>query len=264
MLSRAYLDCHTVAERQRLLNAQLRSGAPATGYAAYDNLARRDSFYVGTGNVSSCVQRSSFIRAFGMREGNGGRFAPGELMEHDLKTMRGTFLSPLMGRAIRDPERTSPLILYHFFLPSAKGRVDLGTVLTEKDYRHVAHVSPNVTQKRAAAFRDLAARVSWVDTLEDPIPGIADTIAAFAGRDDAEDVIGAAGYEVIGPASRNADGDRYGFPEDRGQIYGVPRGADSMIDAIEASSLAELAGRLTVRAALRGRDPSSDLPEADM
>ena len=101
----------------------------STGHASFDR--ERKGQYVGTGNVVSDVQTSSFIRARTEVECNGFPFPEGELRQSDLRVFKYDHGLPLdIERAVLEATENEQAILYRFQHHAGGQRVVHGYVLT--------------------------------------------------------------------------------------------------------------------------------------
>lgn len=143
----------------------MKRGPIETGLKAFDKVA--NTTYVGTGNVMSDVQFSSYIRArteTRMPVGTEHR-APGFLRDFDLEGFRsGIYKMPAhVERAVLAETEEKGAILYCFFHHSSSGRVVDGFVLTRTDkeqYEIIERFVTGPTGKSAAVIAEMAQRVA--------------------------------------------------------------------------------------------------------
>lgn len=168
MFSREYLSDMSPKERREI--ARLKTGAVDTGHIGFDRQANHPSFgYVGTGNVASSVQRSSYIRAKNQMECNGAQYERGELQNRDIS--RFTRIPDSVRHRIALHGEDDSLILYEFgHMGSQKKWITHGWILTDDFHRHLfMTVTPN-SPKSMMIMDEMRNRVSWVDNNTDPEP----------------------------------------------------------------------------------------------
>lgn len=144
--------------------ANLAKGPVASGHATFDKAANhRVHGYVGTGNVESNVQASSFIRPWTETECNGHSFPPGHLHDTDIAQF-ARLLSSADRAKIDALTRDRPAIAYVFFHYVGRRRVMHGWIVTDAYYRFIAHRVTGPTVKSHAVLDDMRRRISWTDT----------------------------------------------------------------------------------------------------
>lgn len=126
--------------------------------------------HVGTGNVISGVQRSTFVRAHSKTRCNGFEFQPGELRASDLKMFSRTMPANMM-RRVEQLSTDQDLIVYEFRSPAAGGKhTTHGWLVTDTFYRHIETASLP-SEKSMRVLYDMQKRLSWSDKgAADPVP----------------------------------------------------------------------------------------------
>ena len=93
----------------------------STGHKTFDAIAAKD--YVGTGNVHSNIQFSTYIRAFNNVDCNGFDWKPGDLLAADLKPWHANRAKLQVPSSVleyvRNQAQDEDLILYCFFAIAA-------------------------------------------------------------------------------------------------------------------------------------------------
>ena len=142
-----------------------------TGHRTFDRQANDPKTgYVGTGNVSSSVQRSTFVRAFSKTLCNGRENEPGALQKFDLEPFQKS-ISPAALAQVRELAQDDDVILYKFHTNRRSGSRDVhGWVISDTFHRHLASIPVNDVDSKII-IGEIAKRVSWSDEgLSDPVP----------------------------------------------------------------------------------------------
>lgn len=148
--------------------ANLKTGLVKTPHSTFDRAANHpEKGYVGTGNVSSAVQGSHYIRAFCTTECNGFTKTPGQLQAFDLAQFKR--LPWGIRTTVEREARDRDLILYGFG-HSARGRwITHGYVLTGTYYRLVRAWVCGPTRKSAGVIEAVTPHIAWIDSSLDNI-----------------------------------------------------------------------------------------------
>ena len=106
---------------------------------------------VSTGNVISGTQISFYIRPFSQKICNGRKFSPGHLQKWDLDFF------PVLPQEIRNyiEGKDTEFILYHFFYYKSRRRINIGWVLTDRNYRLVMQKPARQTEKTLSVMREI-------------------------------------------------------------------------------------------------------------
>jgi hypothetical protein len=133
----------------------------STGHVAFDSQTAKG--YIGTGNVCSSTQTSSFIRSQKETQCNGYTFPEGQLRSYDLAPFRSVGLPPVVERAVHAATGDSQIILYRFHHAAGGKEVVHGYVLTHDGARHHELIRSYVTGptgKSEAIIQIMASLVS--------------------------------------------------------------------------------------------------------
>lgn len=169
--STTYLKSRSPRELGELARLPSQQGDINTPHKAFNREANHpERGYVGTGNVVSGVQRSSFVRAHSKTRCNGFAFQPGELRDADLKMFRRTMPSNMM-RRVEQLSVDRDLIVYEFRSPATGGKhTTHGWLITDTFYRHIETASLP-SEKSMRILYDMQKRLSWSDKdAADPVP----------------------------------------------------------------------------------------------
>lgn len=143
-----------------------------TGVKTFDRLLAKD--FLGTGNVFSNLQTSSFIRSKQQTECNGFSFPLGKLRDNDIQTHFPTLPQRIKQRVLAITE-TDPIILYRFFHRRGKKRIEHGYIATYTADRNYALIGIWVTGCRYTSRQILVAIAPAISNKEDyPSIGIKD------------------------------------------------------------------------------------------
>lgn len=166
--SETYLKSRTPRELAQMAALPLGHGDIDTAHKGFNAEANHPTRgYVGTGNVISGVQRSTFVRAASRTRCNGFRFREGELRESDMKLFKRMPWN--MRRRIDELSADRDLIVYEFSSPVQGGAPKVhGWLITDSFYRHL-ETACLPGQKAMSVLHDMQRRLSWSDaTLRDP------------------------------------------------------------------------------------------------
>lgn len=181
--SKLYLESLTPCERREF--SGIKTGGIETGHKSFDHAANGNAGYLGTGNVASANQRSSYVRAYDRTRCNGRDFAPGELQNFDLKQFR---LPRNVEHYVRYHARDKEIILYELRSPSSSRpgeHVTHGWLLTDEFHRHIVTYS-GAAQKSALVMARVAPHLCWNDRdASDPVAAeqILDETREFSAED---------------------------------------------------------------------------------
>lgn len=161
--STTYLKSRSPRELGELAGLPSQQGDINTPHKAFNREANHpERGYVGTGNVVSGVQRSSFVRAHSKTRCNGFAFQPGELRDADLKMFRRTMPSNMM-RRVEQLSVDRDLIVYEFRSPATGGKhTTHGWLITDTFHRHIETASLP-SEKSMRILHDMQKRLSWSD-----------------------------------------------------------------------------------------------------
>lgn len=132
-----------------------------TGHKTFDRYAN----YIGSGNVTSNVQFSSYIRPEShMLRPDGVRVPPGSLRDFDLRPFRKAGLPAFVERAVLNATKHEPAILYRFSHPQQNPRRSVvdGYVLTRDDHDLHALIEFWVTGPTHASARIIETTAKMV------------------------------------------------------------------------------------------------------
>ena len=115
--------------------------------------------FIGTGNVSSNTQNSTFVRSFDTTECNGFTFKPDKLRTFDLGHFR-TGIPSQVKRCVLRETTTSDVILYRFFHYRGRFCVEHGWVITRTDHRLIRSFVTGPTHKSHDVIAKAASEVS--------------------------------------------------------------------------------------------------------
>lgn len=213
--------------------ASYTSGPVMSRDKAFDKAANDvNSGYIGTGNVISPVQTSSYVRAMS---------ANAKMHDHDMSTFAPEVRGTIGAHATEDQ-----VIGYQFNVPVAGGRKPAAVVVTDVHGRLLeAKALPVPRHDTEAILASVVRRVSWTDAvLVDPFDchRIAGETLSLS-DDEAHAAIDAAGWDV----KLNM------FDEFVATCRKDPEGW-----TVSADSVQEVLCRLTVREALKNMDASPD------
>jgi len=90
--------------------------------------------FIGTGNVMSNTQSSTFVRSYDTIECNGFTFEPGRLQKYDMAFFNGA-IPRQVAAVVRAETQQKDVILYRFFHYRARTRVEHGWVVTSTDHQ---------------------------------------------------------------------------------------------------------------------------------
>ena len=125
-----------------------------TGHKAFD----RRADYIGTGNVLSNIQTSSFIRAATDTECNGRHYAPGKLRQFDVDHYARNAPAHVRRALLRLTE-SDTVIFYCFHSTTGGKRTVHGYAITSRDYTLLADYVTGPTGKSAAVMEWCLAHV---------------------------------------------------------------------------------------------------------
>ena len=175
------------------------------------------SQYVGTGNVSSNVQMSTYVRARTNTECNGQAFAPGALRNADLKNFgKATGLPDAVLQATTAATETNAAILYRFQHFKTKRMVIHGFVLTKTEtqsHELIRTFATGLTPRSQAIVAAMAKIVSnrpgtrrLVDVELTPLVRSMAIKMAAACDEESSNAIGRIATEIAGKADGGRDG----------------------------------------------------------
>lgn len=169
--SHIYLKSRTPRELRDLAALREGEGEIVTPHQAFNREANHPMRgYIGTGNVISGVQRSTFVRAHSQTRCNGFDFQPGELRAADLKMFRKTMPANML-RRVEELSADRDLIVYEFRSPMAGGKHNThGWLITDTHYRHL-ETACLPYEKSMHILHNMQQRLSWSDEdCVDPVP----------------------------------------------------------------------------------------------
>ena len=125
-----------------------------SGYKLFDNQTN----YIGTGNVISNTQYSSFVRGYNNINNYDNSAKPGQLLKYDLQHFEN--IPPgFIKDTLYNLGRTVSLILYEFCTWKGEQKNVIGYVLTDVDhnlidYQIINYYGSNWIEKKFAAIRE--------------------------------------------------------------------------------------------------------------
>lgn len=134
-----------------------------TGFAAAIN--DPNSGYLGTGNVVSNTQHSTFVRAYNDTSRNGWEVPEGRLRDFDLSLFAGIIPSPVAAK-VRALTTCKPVILYRFRHHAGRRVTEHGWLITTTDHVELARFVTGPTHKSADVLRAVATYLTQPDTAQ--------------------------------------------------------------------------------------------------
>lgn len=163
--SETYLMSRTPREISEL--AGLNRGPVNSGHKQFDKAVNGKYGHIGTGNVSSANQRSSFIRAHTRTFCNGRENPAGHLQAFDMKPFR---LPGLIEGAVLSEARDKDLILYQIISPNGRNETTHGFLVTDTFYRQIMYYAA-LQPKASDVMKEAMGYLSWSDeNATDPVP----------------------------------------------------------------------------------------------
>lgn len=135
-----------------------------TGAKTFDKLIAKN--HLGTGNVLSDAQVSSFIRSKTTTECNGFTNPPGHLREWDLKSYFPQ-LPQHIKKQVLELTETDDIVLYRFFHWNHGKRIEHGYIATRSFDRNYAFIKSWVTGVRHTSHQILEAVIPYISNTED-------------------------------------------------------------------------------------------------
>jgi hypothetical protein len=121
------------------------------------------SGYIGTGNVVSNTQHSTFVRAFSETDSNGWSFPAGRLRDHDLSLFAGIIPHGVASR-VKAITTCKSVILYRFRHHAGRRVTEHGWLITTTDHVELARFVTGPTWKSEDVMRAVAKALTVRDT----------------------------------------------------------------------------------------------------
>lgn len=148
-----------------------------TGHITFDKQLNGRSGYVGTGNVVSATQYSSYIRGHHQTSCNGVPFEPGVLQRKDIDKFKGLLEPRTLLKVMAHLNGQSSGILYVFFHTSSRRRIVHGWALTSANHQLVFSHTTGPTRKSTAVMRAMIDRVTKPQSAHEILADMADALA---------------------------------------------------------------------------------------
>lgn len=250
--SSTYLKSRTPGELATLARLPLAKDEVATSHRGFNNEANHtERGYIGTGNVSSGVQRSTFVRSPSTTRCNGRDFPAGDLWSFDMDRFRRTMPKSIIDR-VRALSEEKDLIVYEFHSP-LEGRREKthGWLVTDTFYRHIETMCLSGGKSMDIMY-DMQKRLSWKDEdAIDPAP-VAELACAAAGMslEELKAIAAEIGMEITDSWKSCRENGVYYSDEDPISAFRP----DSTRDLVRSASPEEVAVMMCIRASVSPED----------